>query len=74
MSTTPDDVAWALRGHRSAPADALRRIEALYADHDELYAAMPVILATHLGSRREHLAAAIKRFRRDTQALSECDG
>ncbi len=68
-----DPLAWLQPGHRASPAEALRRIQAMCAGWPDLHAAMLVVLATHQGLPREHLAAAIKQFRPDLDAYSQED-
>lgn len=68
-----DPLAWLLPGHRAAPAEALRRIQALCAAWPDLYAAMFVVLATHQELPRDVLAAAIKQFRGDLEAYTRED-
>lgn len=68
-----DDLAWIAPSHRAAPAEALARIQAICAACPDLFAAMLAVLATHQGVQREILAAAVKQFRSDTQALSRDD-
>ena len=69
----PDELAWLQPGHRAAPADALRRIQAFCAGWPDLYAAMFLVLATHQELPRDMLAAAIKQFRGDLDAYSRDD-
>ncbi|NCT85419.1 MAG: hypothetical protein GXC94_19880 [Comamonadaceae bacterium] len=68
-----DPLHWLLPGHRAAPAEALKRIQALCAGWPDLHAAMFVVLATHPGLPREMLAAAIKQFRGDLDAYTRED-
>jgi hypothetical protein len=68
-----DRLDWMLPGHRPAPADALRRIQALCLGWPDLYAAMFLVLATHQSLQRDMLAAAIKQFRPDLEAYSRED-
>ena len=68
-----DGLAWLRPGHRSAPAEALKRIQALCAVWPDLHAAMFVVLATHQELPRDRLAAAIKQFRPDLDAYSRED-
>lgn len=56
-------LAWLQPGHRAAPAEALKRIQALCSFWPDLYAAMFAVLATHQELPRDMLAAAIKQFR-----------
>jgi hypothetical protein len=67
------EVAWMAPGVRSAPAQVLRRVKALCAQHDSLFPALFIIAATHPGTPREMLVKAIKQFRRDADAFSESD-
>jgi len=67
------ELAWMLPGHRAAPADALKRIQALCAGLPDLHGAMFCVLATHQELPREMLAAAIKQFRPDLDAYSRDD-
>lgn len=66
-------LAWLLPQHRAAPADALARIRFLCEHSSDLFGAMVVVAATHPALPREILAAAIKQFRRDADALSQED-
>ncbi|CAM4010403.1 hypothetical protein [Roseateles saccharophilus] len=68
-----DPLAWLQPGHRAAPAEALRRIQALCVGWPDLHAAMFVVLATHQELPRDMLAAAIKQFRPDLDAYSRED-
>ena len=43
----PDDLEWLQPGQRAAPAEALRRIQALCAGRPDLFAAMFLVLGTH---------------------------
>ncbi|KQY89220.1 hypothetical protein [Pelomonas sp. Root1444] len=72
-ATSPDDdaadtLAWVLPGRRTAPAEALKRIQLLCGAWPDLHAAMLVVLATHQELPRDMLAAAIKQFRADLDA------
>lgn len=69
----PDELDWLQPGHRFAPAEALRRIQALCAAWPDLYAAMFLVLATHQELPRDMLAAAIKQFRADLDAYTRED-
>lgn len=69
----PDALDWLLPGHRAAPPEALRRIQALCAAWPDLHAAMLVVLATHQDLPRDMLAAAIKQFRPDLGAYTQDD-
>jgi len=69
----PDELAWLLPGHRGAPAQALRRIQALCGAWPDLYAAMFLVLASHQELPRDMLAAAIKQFRGDLDAYTRDD-
>lgn len=64
---------WLHPAHRASPADALMRIRWLCHHHSDLFGAMFTVLATHQGVPREILAAAVKQFRRDTDALTQAD-
>jgi hypothetical protein len=64
---------WLLPGHRAAPAEALKRIQALCGGWPDLYAAMFLVLACHQELPRDVLAAAIKQFRTDLDAYSRED-
>ena len=66
-------LAWLLPGHRSPPAQALLRIQALCSTRPDLYSAMLCVLATHQEVPREVLAAAIKQCRSDLDAFSRDD-
>ncbi|MBI3350424.1 MAG: hypothetical protein HY020_24900 [Burkholderiales bacterium] len=68
-----DPLDWLLPGHRPAPPEALRRIQALCAAWPDLHAAMFVVLATHQELPRDMLAAAIKQFRPDLDPYSRED-
>ncbi len=68
-----DPLSWLLPGHRAAPAEALRRIQALCAAWPDLHAAMLVVLATHQELPRDVLAAALKQFRSDLDAYTRDD-
>lgn len=68
-----DSMAWLLPGHRAAPPEALKRIQALCAAWPDLHAAMLVVLATHQELPRDMLAAAIKQFRGDLDAYTRED-
>ena len=67
------DLAWIAPTHRPAPAEALARVQAICSHCPELFGAMFSVLATHQGVPREILAAAVKQFRPDTEALSRDD-
>ena len=54
----PDPLEWLLPGHRAAPADALKRIQALCGAWADLHAAMFIVLATHQNLPRDVLAVA----------------
>lgn len=69
----PDELDWLQPGHRFAPAEALRRIQALCAAWPDLHAAMLIVLATHQELPRDMLAAAIKQFRADLDAYTRED-
>lgn len=68
-----DGLCWLMPGHRAAPAEALRRIQALCAAWPDLHAALFVVLATHQELPREMLAAAVKQFRTDLDPHSRED-
>jgi hypothetical protein len=68
-----EPLAWLQPGHRAAPAEALKRIQALCAAWPDLHAAMFVVLATHQELPRDMLAAAIKQFRTDLDVYSRED-
>jgi len=68
-----DSLDWLLPGHRAAPAEALKRIQALCAAWPDLHSAMLVVLATHQELPRDMLAAAIKQFRSDLDAYTRED-
>lgn len=68
-----EGLAWLLPGHRAAPADALKRIQALCAAWPDLHAAMLAVLATHQELPRDMLAVAIKQFRPDLAAYTAED-
>ena len=68
-----DGLGWLLPGHRPAPAEALRRIQALCAAWTDLHAAMFTVLATHQALPRDRLAEAIKQFRPDLDAYTRED-
>lgn len=68
-----DELDWLQPGHRFAPAEALRRIQALCAAWPDLYAAMLIVLATHQELPRDMLAAAIKQFRADLDPYTRED-
>lgn len=68
-----DPLSWLRPGHRAAPAEALRRIQALCAAWPDLHAAMLVVLATHQELPRDVLAAALKQFRSDLDAYTRDD-
>lgn len=69
----PDVLGWLQPGHRVAPAEALRRIQALCTAWPDLHAALFVVLATHQELPRDMLAAAIKQFRSDLDAYTRED-
>ena len=69
----PDPLEWLMPGHRGAPAEALKRIQALCAGWPDLHAAMFIVLATHQGLPREVLAVAVKQFRPDLDAYTRED-
>ena len=73
LEGTGRPLAWLAPNHRSEPAEALARIRDICELMPELFAAMFAVLATHQGVPREILAAAIKQFRRDTDALTADD-
>ncbi len=64
---------WLAPQYRATPGEALQRIEAICAMHGELCQAVFVVMATHSGLPAPILAAAIKQFRRDTDALTRED-
>lgn len=68
-----DGLGWLLPGHRPAPAEALRRIQALCSAWPDLHAAMFAVLATHQELPRDMLAAAIKQFRPDLDPYTRED-
>lgn len=68
-----DPLAWLQPGRRTAPAEALRRIQLLCAGRPDLYAAMLLVLATHQDLPRDRLAEALKQFRPDLDAYSRDD-
>lgn len=68
-----DPLDWLLPGYRAAPAEALKRIQALCAAWPDLHAAMLVVLATHQGLPRDVLAVALKQFRPDLEVYSRED-
>lgn len=67
------DLDWLAPNHRAAPADALVRIRRLCELHPDLHGAVLAVMATHPAVPREILAAALKQFRRDADALSQDD-
>jgi hypothetical protein len=67
------ELGWLMPGQRAAPAEALRRIQALCGARPELFAAMFLVLATHQELPRDMLAAAIKQFRADLDAYTRED-
>ena len=69
----PDELEWLQPGQRAAPAEALRRIQALCAGRPDLFAAMFLVLGTHQELPRDMLAAAIKQFRSDLDAYTRED-
>ncbi|MDT9001468.1 hypothetical protein RQP53_19485 [Paucibacter sp. APW11] len=69
----PDDLGWMAPGYLATPAEALERIRQICAMHEELFGALFALMATHGSLPREILAAAIKQFRPDAQALSNED-
>ncbi|WP_422017756.1 hypothetical protein [Roseateles sp.] len=69
----PDELGWLLPGQRVAPAEALRRIQALCSARPDLFAAMFLVLATHQDLPKDMLAAAIKQFRTDLDAYTRDD-
>lgn len=78
MDDAPGDAAqdpldWLMPGHRPAPADALKRIQALCGAWPDLHAAMLVVVATHQGLPKDVLAVALKQFRPDLDAYSRED-
>lgn len=70
LDSGPDDVGWIAPGARNTPAQSLQRIKALSDMFPDLFSAMFVVAATHASIPREHLALAIKQFRRDADNLS----
>lgn len=68
-----DELDWLQPGHRFAPAEALRRIQALCAAWPDLHAAMLIVQATHQELPRDMLAAAIKQFRADLDPYTRED-
>ena len=68
-----DPLGWVLPGRRTAPAEALKRIQVLCGAWPDLHAAMLVVLATHQELPRDMLAAAIKQFRPDLDAYTRED-
>jgi hypothetical protein len=68
-----DELAWLQPRQRVAPAEALRRIQALCSARPDLFAAMFLVLATHQDLPRDMLAAAIKQFRADLDAYTRED-
>lgn len=69
----PDPLEWLLPGHRAAPADALKRIQALCGAWADLHAAMFIVLATHQNLPRDVLAVALKQYRADLEPYSRED-
>lgn len=69
----PPEVAWIDPLHHSTPAESLARIQALCELFPDLCSAMLAILGTHQSVPREMLAAAVKQFRRDTDAMPRED-
>lgn len=68
-----DPLDWLLPAYRAAPAEALKRIQALCAGWPDLHAAMLVVLATHQNLPRDVLAAALKQFRSDLDPYTRED-
>ncbi len=68
-----DGLGWLLPGHRAAPADALKRIQALCAAWPDLHAAMLVVLATHQELQGDMLAVDIKQLGPDLAAYTAED-
>ena len=66
-------VDWTIPGRHGSPAEALARIQALCQGHPDLFGAMLVVLATHPGVAREHLATALRQFRPELAALTPAD-
>jgi hypothetical protein len=66
-------VAWMLPGQRTAPAEAMQRIQQLCAGQPDLFGAMFMVLAGHQEVPREVLAAAIKQCRPDLDAYTRED-
>jgi anthranilate phosphoribosyltransferase len=64
---------WLAPGHRASPAEALARIEQICGLCPDLFSAAFVVAATHQGVKADRLAAALRQFRPDAQALSASD-
>lgn len=60
-------------GRAVPPKQALARIKAICAFWPDLYSALLAVMATHQSVPRDHLVAAIRQFRRDTDAFSAED-
>jgi hypothetical protein len=67
------ELAWLDPAHPASPQDALVRIQGICAMYPALDAAVLLIAATHQAVPRDVLAAAIKRYRADTEPLSQKD-
>jgi hypothetical protein len=64
------DVPWLAHQLHQHPRESLRCIRAICEETPDLHAAVQMILALHHGVSRTILASAVKRFRRDVDALS----
>jgi hypothetical protein len=71
--TQHSELAWMLPGASTTPAAAVARIDTICNAHGDLFAALFAVLATHPQVPREHLAVAVRQFRRDLDELTPAD-
>ncbi len=68
-----DALGWMAPSHRASPAEALPRIRSICAMCSDLFDAVLLVVATHRGVPREHLAAALKLTRPELEPISAQD-
>jgi hypothetical protein len=68
-----DDLSWMSPAYRASPAEALPRINRICSLCPDLFDAVLLVVATHRGVPREHLAAALKLARPEFEGVAPHD-
>jgi hypothetical protein len=71
--TAEDDLSWMSPTHIPSPAEALPRINRICSLCPDLFDAVLLVVATHRGVPREHLAAALKLARPEFEGVAPHD-